>query len=140
MERDIKKFEDLKDGDLVYIGWADEDKGKFGNIRQVPVKKVLYSRSDDYVYLRFAEDDVYDIEFKDSNVWPSHSLGSGLDTTLLETEDVQYSCWIGLTWKEVAEAVLQSASEYVVEKTLQVKRLQEHINDVVEEINKIKHG
>jgi uncharacterized coiled-coil protein SlyX len=36
--------------------------------------------------------------------------------------------------------VLQSASEYVVEKTLQVKRLQEHINDVVEEINKIKHG
>jgi len=40
-----KTFGDLKSGDTVWIGWADEERGKFGHIREIQVLNVLASRT-----------------------------------------------------------------------------------------------
>lgn len=139
-EENKKTFGDLKAGDTVWIGWADEERGKFGNIREIPVLNVLASRTDDKVYLRFMDDKWPDIELCDTEVWPGDTVGWGRDTTPLNNGMNPVSAWVGMTWHDVAKRVDQDICDYIAEQTLVVKRLWEKIDKASEELEIIRHG
>lgn len=135
-----KTFGDLKSGDTVWIGWADEERGKFGHIREIQVLNVLASRTDDKIYLRFMADQWPDIELSDTEVWPSATVGWGSDTTPIADGLRPIGSWVGMTWHDVAKCVNQSICDYIAEKTLIVKRLREKIDKASEELEIIRHG
>ncbi len=133
-------FEDIKAGDLIWIGWSDEDRGIFGNVRQIPVLKISYSNSseDDRMFLRFAPDDIYDIEFMDSAVYPHSDFDFGTDTTPLVEGKERINSWISIRKKEVVKAVKQDAINYIKQKEEDIEIIQnkiKKIEKVIENLN-----
>lgn len=133
-------FEDIKEGDLVWIGWADEDRGIFGNVRQIPVLKISYSNSseDDRMFLRFAPDDIYDIELMDSAVYPHSDFDFGTDTTPIVEGKERISSWISIKREEVVKAVKQDVINYIQQKEddlENIKKKIEKLEKILEELN-----
>ena len=132
---EAKYFEDIKEGDLIWIGWADESRGLFGNIRQIPVLKILYSNSssDNRMFLRFAPDNIYDIEFMDSAVYPHSNFDYGMDTTPLVDGKKSVCSWISTDREEVVKAVKQDVINYIQQKEDDL----ENIKKKIEKLEKI---
>jgi hypothetical protein len=128
--RDVRYFEDLKEGDIVWIGWSDEELGLFGNVRQIPVLKISYSNSseDDRMFLRFAPDDIYDIELMDTAVYPHSDFGFATDTTPL-IEGKEHICsWISTSREKVADAVRQDALDFIQQKIDDIENIRKKID------------
>ena len=132
-------FEDIKEGDLVWIGWSDEDRGIFGNVRQIPVLKISYSNSseDDRMFLRFAPDDIYDIEFMDSAVYLHSDFDFGIDTTLLVEGKERINSWISIRREKVVKAVKQDAIDYIQQKEEDIEIIQKNIRKIEKAIENL---
>ena len=136
---ELRYFEDIKEGDLIWIGWADEDRGIFGNVRQIPVLKISYSNSseDDRMFLRFAPNDIYDIEFMDSAVYPHSDFDFGTDTTPLVEGKERISSWISISREKVVKAVKQDAIDYIQQKEEDIEIIQNKIKKIEKAIEKL---
>ena len=132
-------FEDIKEGDLVWIGWSDEVREIFGNVRQIPVLKISYSNSseDDRMFLRFAPDDIYEIEFMDSAVYPHSDFDFGMDTTPLVEGKERICSWISIKREKVVEAVKQDAINYIQQKEEDIEIIQNKIKKIEKAIEKL---
>ena len=131
-------FEDIKEGDLIWIGWADEVREIFGNVRQIPVLKISYSSEDDRMFLRFAPDDIYDIEFMDSAVYPHSDFDFGTDTTPLVEGKERICSWISIKREKVVEAVKQDTINYIQQKEEDIEKIHNKIRKIeksIEELN-----